>query len=513
MKKYAVMAMFLVAMLFSSKVIAGTMYSVEAGDTFYEIAQKNGVTRSALQEANPQIKNVNRILIGQSINLPEKGVRIIRPVVIKKSVQQLARPWNPGSNPWRLGKAEGIKRLHYSPSGESELSNAVRKNNHFSSAYIYKNGKVVDDFGNEYTMVLMGFGKGDFFQPIPAWKDSEHIEGGWIYKSETGEYAMFPFKCQNPTRIVLIAPRKIPSPVPIAPAPTLSVPDEQSQDELPPIFKEVAVEKTRGVYNHELDLGGGIWTNQDNSAHGEWWFAQYKLFLEKYNTGFAGGTLTPVVGIFGKGDLGKTDAGYDWNNWGVGPQVGAMWNGTTAKGYPQQIQFMIRAIYFHMNGQNGWSGYSKEQEHILVGYYLEYIRRIHPEYMTILYAEGWFDINKTLNSTWSGDKATDLTQFVIGAKLHKDLTESWAVRFGFQLGYQLDENRFGANAHIEMRYNDWLIFGPSVDYCIDSNIAAEISGWAFGGLVRGEFNKQVEEGYTEYELRQVKPSSEQILKY
>ena len=508
MKKYAVMAMFLVATLFSSVVFAGT-YAVKAGDTLSGIAKKNGVTLNVLKSANPQIKNANHILIGQSINLPEKSVRIQQ----KSDQEIVARPWNPGSNPWRRSKTEGIKGLHYSPSGEKSLLDSVQRDDRFSTAYFHKDGRVLDDFGNEYEMILMGFGSGKFFKPKPDWKDSDHVEAGWMYKSESGEYVAFPFKCGNPTYLRLVKSGKKES----GPAPESNfyqyTESDESVGKLPPIFKEVAVEKTRGVYNHELDLGGGIGTNQDNSAHVEWWFGQYKLFLEKYNTGFAGGTVTPVVGIFGKGDLGRIDNGYKWNNWGVGPQTGAMWNGTTATGYPQQVQFMLRAIYFHMHGQNGWSGYSKDQEHILIGYYIEYLRRFHPEYMTILYAEGWFDLKSSFSSTWSGDKATDLTQFVIGAKLHKDLTESWAMRFGFQLGYQLDENRFGANAHIEMRYDDWLIFGPSVDYCIDSNIAAEVSGWFFGGLVRGEFNKQVNEGYTEYELRQVKPSSEQILKY
>jgi len=45
-------------------------YRVIAGDTFIRIANNFGVTKQALQEANPQITDINRINIGQTINIP-----------------------------------------------------------------------------------------------------------------------------------------------------------------------------------------------------------------------------------------------------------------------------------------------------------------------------------------------------------------------------------------------------------------------------------------------------------
>ena len=45
-------------------------YIVQAGDTMARIARKCGVTLTALRQANPQIININRIEIGDRINIP-----------------------------------------------------------------------------------------------------------------------------------------------------------------------------------------------------------------------------------------------------------------------------------------------------------------------------------------------------------------------------------------------------------------------------------------------------------
>ena len=47
-------------------------YKVKKGDTLSEIAQKTGTTVKQLKNANPQIKNINKIKVGQTIKIPSK---------------------------------------------------------------------------------------------------------------------------------------------------------------------------------------------------------------------------------------------------------------------------------------------------------------------------------------------------------------------------------------------------------------------------------------------------------
>ena len=51
-------------------------YIVKAGDTLSKIASRNGVTLAQLMQANPQIKDPNRISVGDVINLPESATGV-----------------------------------------------------------------------------------------------------------------------------------------------------------------------------------------------------------------------------------------------------------------------------------------------------------------------------------------------------------------------------------------------------------------------------------------------------
>lgn len=487
--------MILVVAVFGYAIAAN--YTVESGDTLSGIAKKCGISLSLLKALNPQIKNFDQIYPGQSINLNGE--------IQSNESSSEGKVWRKvGANPytgthWRAIESFGL------PSFVKDAALKNFDNDNFEWVRI-ESGMHLD---------AVTFGRDEIWENVLTEWDVTKLYAAKDFGTDDYVIARVE-KCGN-----WVWWKRQPKPIVVAEKPQalpVARPAEEvleTKAELPPIFKEVPIEKSCVKAEHEFDLGGGAWTNEGRDATGDWWFAQYKWFLHgcKDQIHVADGVLTPVVGLFAKGDRGDTDAGYQWNNWGVGPQVGVMWNGTTAAGYPQQIQLMLRAIYFNMHGKNRWSGYSKEQEHILVGYYLEYLRRFHPEYMTVLYAEGWFDVGSSYKSTWNGDSANDLTQFVVGAKLHKDLTNKWAARLGAQVGYNTEENRVIANAHLELRYDDWLIFGPSADYCLESDIATEAHSWVMGVFARVELRHTVIEKYTEYQLRQVTPSDKQLLEY
>ena len=48
-------------------------YNVKPGDTLSKIATRNGITLAQLLQANPQIKDPNRINVGDAINLPDSA--------------------------------------------------------------------------------------------------------------------------------------------------------------------------------------------------------------------------------------------------------------------------------------------------------------------------------------------------------------------------------------------------------------------------------------------------------
>jgi LysM repeat protein len=52
---------------------SASVYVVQDGDIFGRIAQKNGVSQKALLDANPGLKDPNRIRIGQKLNVPPRG--------------------------------------------------------------------------------------------------------------------------------------------------------------------------------------------------------------------------------------------------------------------------------------------------------------------------------------------------------------------------------------------------------------------------------------------------------
>lgn len=52
---------------------AASVYVVQDGDIFGRIAQKHGVSQKALLDANPGLKDPNKIRIGQKLNVPPRG--------------------------------------------------------------------------------------------------------------------------------------------------------------------------------------------------------------------------------------------------------------------------------------------------------------------------------------------------------------------------------------------------------------------------------------------------------
>jgi murein DD-endopeptidase MepM/ murein hydrolase activator NlpD len=55
-------------------------YKVKPGDTLSKIAKRNGISLAQLLKANPQIRNPDRIQVGQLVNLPDTSTKTTQPL-------------------------------------------------------------------------------------------------------------------------------------------------------------------------------------------------------------------------------------------------------------------------------------------------------------------------------------------------------------------------------------------------------------------------------------------------
>ena len=83
----------------------GGSYSVKSGDTLSQIAKKEGTTLKALLAANPNIKDPNKIRVGQKIKLssPVKNRKSVYQGMTKKQMSDMAMPKKGGGTVKRMG--------------------------------------------------------------------------------------------------------------------------------------------------------------------------------------------------------------------------------------------------------------------------------------------------------------------------------------------------------------------------------------------------------------------------
>ncbi len=73
----------------------GQTYTVQSGDTMKKIATRLGITLDALVKANPQVTDINKIYVGQKLNLPA-GVSVyivVKGDTLKKIAERFGTTW------------------------------------------------------------------------------------------------------------------------------------------------------------------------------------------------------------------------------------------------------------------------------------------------------------------------------------------------------------------------------------------------------------------------------------
>ena len=88
---------------------AGT-YKVVSGDTLWKVAVKNQVGITELISANPQVKNINMIYPGQSLNIPSNHYQSIEQQVVNLVNAERAKAGlKPLKSDWELARVARFK--------------------------------------------------------------------------------------------------------------------------------------------------------------------------------------------------------------------------------------------------------------------------------------------------------------------------------------------------------------------------------------------------------------------
>lgn len=88
---------------------AGT-YKVISGDTVWKVAMKNQVGITELISANPQVKNINMIYPGQSLNIPSNNYQSIEQQVVNLVNAERAKSGlKPLVSDWELARVARFK--------------------------------------------------------------------------------------------------------------------------------------------------------------------------------------------------------------------------------------------------------------------------------------------------------------------------------------------------------------------------------------------------------------------
>lgn len=484
-------------------------HPVTEGESLWKIGEKYRVSWQKIYDANG-LKST-KIIPGQTLLIPEKSkyavVKKVAPsakiVSIRKEKREIYKLVNSKFS-WKVVGGNSYKGTAEWAIDHSNLPADIK----VKVMENIKQGKFKwfeKGIGSGQHFDWMTFGKAEVREDFFTEWDSTLVYAAKDY-GVAGYHVLHIQKCNNWGGWEEKSPPAV-GPPSIIESPPTTPPKE---GDVPSIFVNKEEEK-KIMAEGEADVGLGNWNNLDGSAHGNWYFWQLKAYAHWLEENAMGGILTPSMGLYGRGDWGKTSADYKWNNngWG-GPEAGFMWNGKTDKGYPQQVQFMLRTLFESMDGKSLTSGYQKKENHFLVGTDVEYLRQTSPDTMHLFYSEIWYDAAKSFSSTWSGDKASDRTAFNIGYKFHQQWNDDWATRFGAQLGYQMQDHQLIASLSVEMRYDDWLMFGPAFDRTLVSDLAC---GSVLGEFIRFEFNSKIQKIHSESQSEEVQPADHELLQY
>jgi hypothetical protein len=495
MKKLGLLiAILMIAVLaFSGTAIASDNFSVKMkkGGNLFSLAKKylgNGMDYDKIQALNPEIKDGKKIRVGTKIRIPKiakkaagfkKSVakKAVRTVKVEKKNQEVSdlisqlftnpqdvwnnltirnrvlKYQNPGRAKYKGDLETALRLLGYPEEAKKILKEKVA-NHEISGDHTLRNG----DTG------LMTYTSHKKHQS--ALSKVVIPEGRLLavdaYEAEVDGVVYRLFRilwCGNwfrppDERIVIPPEEKIP-PMP----PEVVVPPQV--EEVPPIVEiPRQPEKPCCGPEHEPIIGLGGW--QNGLAKGAFAYGEYILWLKtQCDSEYAYG-----IGGYGNWEWGESRVSpYNWEGWGLGPQVGMKRTWTyfdqdSQKNRMQQWVVKARFLYEETSGRNTDSGYNMTQHNFKVGLYGEYVRELNNRWNMITTGEAWYAPNSGIRSTWSGDKPSDRTWIGAGLYGQYKINDDWQVRFGGGPFYQGWDDLVGLHVRAEARWKEIVMIGP-----------------------------------------------------
>ncbi len=141
-------------------------YTVRSGDTMSGIAARHGVSLSALERANPQVKNPNLIYVGERLNIPGGGGDTFTPPPANNPPPSTGGVSGIPSAPGQRGNAQETINFFMSKGLTRAQAAGIAGNLLFESGF---NPSAVGDGGTSFGIAQWHSGRGD---AMKAWTTS-----------------------------------------------------------------------------------------------------------------------------------------------------------------------------------------------------------------------------------------------------------------------------------------------------------------------------------------------------
>src|SRR3989344_5501907 len=490
------LAIAIAVLAFSGTANALNLHIVKKGDTLSAIAKKYNIGLNEVKKINRNnVKNPNLIYPGQEIVVPDENDEF--------SYE------NPGADKYRGTLDDALEILGFPENIAAAIKEKVEKGE-FEWTEIRRGDRLAMTFGKNKVR----------YNTVANWKDASMLLAAKKYTVTFDNIVytlLYPLYCGNWSRI----PDKIKEKITEEITPISS--EQKIKAETPKIIAPQIIKRPQYVQKvappcsemeHEPILGGGTWRN--GLAKGNFSYGEYLLWLKNR----CGSEYAFGIGIYGNLENGESRASaYEWNGNGIGLQIGLKRSYSHINGegkrYLQQWVIKSRLVWEHTEGQNSESGYAMRQNNLKLGEYAEYVRQLSERFTGILSVECWYALNKSINSTWSGDQPANRTQLMAGLYSQYKINENWQTRFGGGPFYQGWDEMTGLHLRAELRYKEIVMVGPYANLFIfgKSSIYDAISTsdlQTYGAFIRIEFGKIIRDWDEKRRMDRIRKMNEEL---